>query len=264
MKITVHSLFRNSEDHLARTLPQFESLLEVSNCDFKFYENDSEDNTLGILQDWGKAEVFSENLNAPSFGSVPDEERTKRLAYYRNKLKELAGPVEDEYTLLVDSDLFWDASHLEKLIKSIEGGAAMITPNTQQNLPDFMFKKGETSYYDVFPFFDSNGERGAYFSSSPFYDKGDRRKWYNGELVKTISSFAGFALIRSEIYNKVSWSSDGESEHVNFCKEINKFGEIFADPKVLTRTEVNLDKLNMDAIRNIAAGQRMRYEEVNS
>jgi hypothetical protein len=233
----------------------------VADCNFKFYENDSDDNTLEILKDWKlakKTDLFWEKLDAPSFGSVESTVRTSLLAYYRNKLKRLAGEPNTDYTLVVDSDLFFEPEHLEILIKSI-GNAAMVTPNTQQNVPDYMFGIKESSYYDVYCLRDRFGSNGAYFSSCPFYNADDYFKWTEREPVKTFSSFAGFALIKSEIYNKVWWSSDFHSEHVNFCAEVNNYGDIYAIPTCKPRVHIDLEKYNLDNMKQIAQNQLQNF-----
>jgi len=56
-KVSVFSLWRDSESYIQRTLKQLESL-EQNNPEilfsYFFYENDSVDNTVSILQDWLK------------------------------------------------------------------------------------------------------------------------------------------------------------------------------------------------------------------
>ena len=264
MRINTQALFRNSEAHLPRVLKQMNQLKEVANISFNFYENDSTDNTLQILKDFG-ANVFSEKLDAPFFGSVESNVRTSLLAYYRNKLKRLAGHVEEDYVLLIDTDLFFSSEHLDGLIETIEGGdCAMVTPNTLQNVPDWMFNRSEKSYYDVYCFRDRFGSNGAYFSSCPFYNKRDMMQWCDGDPVKTNSSFGGFALIRSEIYNRVWWSSDFHSEHVNFCGEVNQFGDILCDPKITPHVEIDLAKYNLENMKKIAEQQRANFDVANS
>lgn len=263
MKINLQSLFRNSEPHLDRVLKQMESLKDVCDVSFNFYENDSTDNTLEILSEFG-ATVYYEKLNAPLFGSIDSNIRTSMLAYYRNKLKRLTGHVDADYVLLVDSDLFFEAKHLEGLIKSIERlDCAMVTPNTQQNVPDFMFNTSDTSYYDVYCFRDMHGRNGAYFSSCPFYNKKDLMRWSDGEPVRTFSSFAGFTLIRADVYNKVWWSADMHSEHVNFCAEVNDYGKIYADPNIKTSVYIDLSKYNLENMKKIAENQRNNFEVFN-
>ncbi len=263
MKIQVQSLFRDSEPHLQRTLSLLESLKEVAEMSFYFYENDSKDDTLTILKNWTD-NVFSEKLDAPKFGSVDSVVRTAMMSYYRNKLKYLSGHVEEDYVLLLDSDLIFTAENLEGLVKRIRSlDCAMVTPNTQQNVPDYMFGTGDSSYYDVYCLRDKFGSNCAYFSSCPFYDKEDFMKWTDYEAVRTFSSFAGFCLIRSDVYNKVKWSSDFHSEHVNFCAEVNRYGDIYAIPEAKPRVEIDLSKYSLDNMKKIAENQRNNFEGVN-
>ena len=52
----------------------------------------------------------------------------------------------------------------------------------------------------------------------------------NNNIVYVNSAFAGMCLIKSEILDKIEWSSDGLCEHINFCKEVRKYGKIILIP----------------------------------
>ena len=93
MKISVFSLFRDSQSHIHRTLSQFEEMLNIEDIEFEFffYENDSIDNTKSILREWcerNNGKVYSEDLGYPKFGSVDSLERVVLLSTYRNKVKD--------------------------------------------------------------------------------------------------------------------------------------------------------------------------------
>ena len=111
MKITVFSLWRDSESYINKALSQVEAL-EANNKDvefeYYFYENDSKDNTKSILEDFlrdRQGEVVSEVLNAPKFGSVVDGERMRSMARYRNKILNAAKPMDSDYCVVWDSDV---------------------------------------------------------------------------------------------------------------------------------------------------------------
>ena len=88
MKISVFSLFRDSEKIIYESLSRFSDLLEIPGLDveFFFYENDSKDNTRTIISDWANdkpVKFFYEDINTPKFGSVTDTYRLVLLSYSR-------------------------------------------------------------------------------------------------------------------------------------------------------------------------------------
>ena len=113
MKISILSLWRNSTKTIHRTLAQLEALEKYhSNVDFSYYffENDSTDKTPEILNKWletRNGKLKSEVLNAPQFKSTGHAERMEYMAIYRNKLLEIARPLDSDYTLIFDSDIIF-------------------------------------------------------------------------------------------------------------------------------------------------------------
>jgi len=91
--IAVYALWRDSEPHIQRTLSQLEDLESLDyNFEYYFYENDSKDDTVIILNKWlkGRSGKFShETLSAKKFGSVADSDRMFLLSESRNKCKKL-------------------------------------------------------------------------------------------------------------------------------------------------------------------------------
>lgn len=259
--IAVYSLWRDSEPHIKRTLSQLEDL-ESLDYDFEyyFYENDSKDNTVRILRDWlsnRKGNLLSEKLNAKKFGSVTDVERMEFLCECRNKCKNLLKDSTSEYTILIDSDIYFSKENLQQHIKTIESieDAVMITPNVRQNIPDFIFNKTDDSYYDVYPFFDMAQNRGLYFTDCPFKNGADRMRWIFGKPIKCLSAFGGFVLIKTKILKEVSWSTKGECDHVEFCLSVNRYGSIYIDPQNKVKTVIDLSKLNLENCKQIAKTQ---------
>ena len=71
--------------------------------------------------------------------------------------------------------------------------------------------------------------------SNPFFDKNDRELWKKNQPVEVLSAFGGFPIIRSKILNNVEWSTDGDTEHWNFCRDVRKYGKILVVPSIFTR-----------------------------
>jgi hypothetical protein len=267
-KISVFCIWRDSEELAKRTLKQLENLEDLTGFSFSFYfyENDSKDDTPEILSQWIDARrgVFlSEKLNAKKFGSVTDPERMKLLCECRNKCKSLAGENQSDYSLLIDSDIEFDVENFVLQLKFLQDtpNAVMTTANVRQGIPDYTFHQAADSYYDAYAFKDSHGNDGMYFSDCPSFSRNDQFNWKIGKPIKCMSSFGGFAIIKSEIFNKVSWSADINCDHVNMCYDIGRYGDIYCIPQSKVYVNVGTDKINIEVCRERAKSQLNLYKK---
>lgn len=268
MRLAILGLWRDSEAYINTTLQSLENLKEICDPEFYFYENDSVDNTYDILSDWmlnKKGKLISEKLNAPKFGSVPNIERLILLSYYRNKSKELISNYDGLYTLLLDTDIKFNNDHLLDLISNIEKTkAVMMSSNTRQHqISDLMFNKTSDSFYDVFALRDNYHNNGLYFTDCPFVLHSDRSLWEDNIPVKVKSAFSGFSLVKTQPLKQSNWSTCLHSEHVNFCVDICRFGDLFISPSCKTQTDINLASINLDACKNIAEQQIKFVDQLN-
>lgn len=268
-KVSVFCIFRDSEPHLEKFLKQLEEIEKIQEYSFSyfFYENDSKDNTELILKNWLKnrsGRLLSEKLDAPKFRSDENPERMKFLCSCRNKCKELAGQNDSDYTLLVDSDIEFRVENFLIQVSLLNNiiDAVMICPNIRQNLPDYTFGETEDSYYDVYAFRDSKGNRGFYFSNCPFRRRVDKMKWNLGIPVEALSCFGGFVILKSEVFNKVKWSADYNCDHVDMCFDISRYGKIYVAPKSITRVHIDISRLNLQFCMELASTQRESYNLV--
>lgn len=269
--INVYALFRNSEKHIARTLEQFANLTSLPKLEFNFffYENDSRDNTLSILQDWCKlfnGKVLSETLNAPSFGSVESEERVALLSYYRNKNKSMGADTYSDYSLVIDTDLTWCNSDFNALLDFMEENQnyVLAASNCRQPLKDLVFNESEDSHYDTYAFRDKIGLKGVYFADTPFYRKEDKERFQKFLPVEVNSAFGGFALFDSVPFNEEKWASFGDSEHVALCGALRSWGRIAVVPTSRPFSEIDLSTLNMENCKKIGLQQREKWNYINN
>lgn len=267
-KISVFCIWRDAEKHIHRTLKQLEDIESLSDYEFSyfFYENDSVDNTASILQTWlssRRGKLLSETLSAPKFHSTPATERMKFLCECRNKCKNLAGHNNNDYSLLIDGDIEFSKDNFLISINDLETlpRAVMITPNVRQNIPDLTFEASPDSYYDVYPFRDKYGNQGIYFSDCPSYNRQDQLNWALGMPIRCLSAFGGFSLLKSEIFNQVSWSADIHCDHVNMCFELGVYGNIYCNPRNKVYTTVDLQNINLEACKQIAKEQKQKYNK---
>ena len=249
MKITIISIFRDSEPTINNCLKQLEELEKNTDGSFEyfFYENDSKDKTKEILKKWmknKKGKLICEDINTPRFGSVVIKERFSLLAQYRNAALKAGKPLNSDYTLILDSDVLFPNNIIEQYLKYMKEDIAMITPNILQNIKCKMFNKNKDSYYDCLALRDKKMREGMVWVSNPFFDKNDRETWERGDPVEVFSAFGGFPIIKSKILNKVEWSTDGDIEHKNFCRDVGKYGKILVVPKIITRVIVPQHILN--------------------
>ena len=185
------------------------------------------------------------------------------LCECRNKCKQLAGDNDFDYSLLIDSDVEFDNNNFLVQIEDLNKlkNAVMITANTRQNISDLVFDETKDSYYDVYAFRDSHGTNGIYFADCPSYKRIDQLNWKLGVPIITMSSFAGFAIIKSEIFNKVNWNSDIHCDHVNMCFDISRYGNIYCNPKSKTYVNIDLNQINIEACINIGKQQKETYNK---
>ena len=59
------------------------------------------------------------------------------------------------------------------------------------------------------------------------------------ETVRVNSAFGGCCMIKTEIYNKVFWEGEYSCEHIGFCKEVRKYGNIILNSKIKVCTTIN-------------------------
>jgi len=261
-KISVFCLWRDSEETAYKTLKQLENLESIEGFEFSyfFYENDSKDNTVKILEEWllnRSGKIQSEILNAKKFGSVVDPERMKFLCECRNKCKDLANDNNFDYSLLIDSDIEFNNDNFILQLNYLNNldHAVMVTANVRQNIPDLTFNTSLDSYYDTYAFRDEYGNNGLYWSDSPFIRKENRLRWMIGEPQITMSSFGGFAIIKSSIFNKVKWHSDFHCDHVNMCYDISRYGFIYIIPRSKVYVKIDISKYNLNSFKDMAQKQ---------
>ena len=139
-KVSVFSLWRDSESYIQRTLKQLENL-EQNNPEilfsYFFYENDSVDNTVSILQDWLKlrsGKFLSENISFQKEGTVMTESRMKKMAYYRNRMIELGRFIDSDYSVIFDSDVIFEKDILDRYLSKVDSETVMYTPYISQNI----------------------------------------------------------------------------------------------------------------------------------
>jgi hypothetical protein len=236
-KISIFSLFRDSESYIHDCLSALDDVESATNADFEyfFYENDSKDNTASILENWIKnkeGKLKSEDVNEQSYGSTLEPNRMIKMARIRNKMAELGKPVNSDYTVVIDSDLIFSKNIINDFLKYKDLDFSMLTPNVRQTVPCKMGSESKTSYYDSLSLFDTENNSCMTWSDNPFYEDCDRVKFESGEPIHVNRAFGGFVFIKSDFFNQVKWESIGNLEHWALCDQLNKYGKIYFLPKI--------------------------------
>lgn len=240
--LAILSLWRDSESYLKYSLAQFEAMEEVLlekriNCVYAFFENDSNDKTPQRLQSWLSERigfVISERIGAPKWGSVASLDRVRYQARYRNiALDYLNNYYNFNYLLVADSDVHWEPSLITGMIERLDFNEnwGMVSPNTTQNVRDFIEDTDRPSYFDSWSLLDSTGQQAMTFAANPFLNPVDRFAWDNKASVVCNSAFGSIAMIKEEALDDVSWSVVDGVEHWEFCRGIRDNGYlVVADP----------------------------------
>ena len=280
-KISVLSMFRDSESYLAEALHRLDALereTETFSFEYFFYENDSTDSTVDTINKWivkKEGRLLSEILNKPKFSQSTAVERQIDMTHYRNRMLDNAKPLDSTYTLLLDSDVIFNGSLINDyvqyfnndVVKHIYRKLVMITPNVSQNIKCKMFDETKDSYYDSFALVDNYNNHGLTWASNPFFHPVDRQKWASGIPVEVQSAFGGAPLIKSNVLNKIKWSTDGGCEHWNFCRDIRQYGKIVVAPKVKVKVELEnklINSLNSDHIFMVIEKQKQLFQLLNT
>ena len=270
MKISIISLFRDSESYIHNCLSRLERLEKNTDASFEymFYENDSLDNTRSILKKWIDSRdgfLTHEDLGYPKFSTMISYDRNRKMTEYRNKLLLASRPITSDYTIILDSDIVFDENIVNEYLKYMETDVAMVTPNILQNIHCKMFDATKRSYYDSYALIDRYGHSAMTWAANPFYIKTDRDLWENEEPVEVHSAFGGAPMVRSYILNNVEWSTDGNCEHWEFCAKVNEFGKILVVPTIITEAHVPdsvMNKITQSDIDTVINKQHENLERV--
>lgn len=245
--LAVLTLWRDSGDYIANSLARFDEMEYLLNkqgigCVYSFFENDSEDNTPAELLSWlrkHKGILQSETIGAPRWGSVSSLDRVRYQARYRNlALQPLNAYYNYDYLLVADSDVHWEPDLPLEMIKRLEKEESwgMVSPNTIQNVRDYVEDTDRPSYFDSWSLKDKDDNQCLTFAANPFLRKTDRDCWDKGEPVSCNSAFGSIAMVKAEAMeceDGVEWAVVDGVEHWEFCAGIRSNGyEVIADPSL--------------------------------
>ncbi len=258
--ISILCLFKNSSSYLdffCKTMEKFEDIYDVQ-FQYFFCENNSIDDTRIKLKSFSKNRNCKLLLLELEKDYIQNElsinfDRINTLLTLRNKLKDTFSPFNTDYTLFIDSGIYFKENILEDMFKCnpTKNNIAMMIPYVVQiypknliaNKPEFanikqQLEKSEAElinlnhYFDTYATIDKNSI--FMYPLCPFKKCNlcaPMRSKFNYELisedqsvVEINSSFAGFAIIKTDIFNHntVRWDSIclNTSKHTSICEHI--------------------------------------------
>lgn len=257
--ISIICMFKNNATYIKQFFTDITTIFEnMYDVEFTYYiiENNSKDDTREILKDFiskkskkSKLILFDVDEDFKNIGEGKNYERLDGIGNIRNKLVNSITPLNSEWSLFIDSNIYFKPNILERMFayNPSANNIGMMTPYTQQlfipeihkslNLkqPTFMHH-----FYDTFAFYDTSNK-----SSWPFcaFEKCTlcHRKWNDKqidrkvvgrhqEVVDVHSTFGGFSAIKTGIINdkRVRWSTlsydtkinESICEHFIFCHNL--------------------------------------------
>lgn len=253
--ISVLCLVKDNEKWLKYAFGRFQQMETLYNVTFSyfFFENNSKDQSKELINRFianrPGSMLFTDTL--PPFKNLGvNYDRVNRLAGLRNRLINSVTPLQTDWTLLIDTDIYFNPESLQKLfdVQPAKQNIAMVTPYAKEIYTGKMIKKQEKSLANV----DENRifSVNHYYDTFAFVDIQDKNYWPNcnfqacnrcaearkvtdkstlipaeQEVVDVRSAFAGFAIVETKYLNDsdVRWKTIdlfgkyAICEHVAFC-----------------------------------------------
>jgi len=260
-KITIISLFRSCEKYLTYLFKAVATLENTYSVEFEYFflENDSTDDTRKMLEEWfdkedkeGSLLLYKLKQDYKKSSHGMNHSRTTTIGDLRNKLTNNITPLDSDWCLMLDADIYFDPSVLAQLFATApcKNNIGMVGAYAQQLFPASMMAKelpvsvdknkmiSVYHYYDTYSFVDTKSR--VHYPNCAFtkcrlcenYPQGVNRVKVPEEedVVEVNSCFGGFAIIETKILNdkRIRWGTVGYEpkmdlslcEHVLFCDRL--------------------------------------------
>lgn len=231
---------RNIEKYLPTT---FEKIKMIRDCftssNIVIFENDSNDKTLEMLQNWAKDDPTIEIITEKNIQGL----RTHRLAYGRNKILQKVLPLNTEYIVIIDLDEVNETLTRDAFLSSFS------YPDNDSNYDWAVMTANQSRlYYDLWALrtfdewmpFDCWGDCLYKLNKNVKWCVDDRYKNINENdkpiLVK--SAFGGLGIYKTKYLKNCSY--DGGKDNYELCEHvklhediIRNGGTIYINPKMI-------------------------------
>lgn len=241
MKVSVVLVVRNREDYIKFLNDLFLEIEQRSSnsiqFEYFFYENNSTDNTKGEIEKFYETRCglyLCEDINpVPKIYRGANNERGRYMANIRNKIKEIHGELESDYTILLDSDIVFNVKTIFRLITTLKNGVVMSSVYSTCGIKNY-------HYYDTFAHISKEGHGWRQHGYTCYFHRCSdcneklikKKVGYRYSLNKQIevnACFGGVVALETKVYNKVKYGNS-ICEHHSFCNEVRKYGKIVINP----------------------------------
>lgn len=258
MKVSVVCVIRNREDYVKFLNELFLQIEERTSNSVQFeyfiYENNSTDNTKKEIENFYKnrcGKFLCEDIHpVPEIYGGTNIERGIYMAKIRNRIKDIHGKLDSDYTILVDSDIVFNVKTIFRLITTLKNGIVMSSVYSTHGIRDY-------HYYDTFAHISKFGHGKGEVGYTCFFHrcagcneklrkKGIGYRYSLNRQIEVKTCFGGVVAIETRVYNEVRYGISN-CEHHSFCDEVRKYGKIVINP--IARA-YRLDGHNLDSFRN--------------
>lgn len=256
MKLSICLCIRNGEKYINYINNKFNTIEKLyNNIEFEYfiYENNSTDNTKESIKNFyinRKGKYLMEDIDCSKMLSGISIIRGTKMAAIRNKLKKFHQKLDSDYVLLLDADVVFKNDTIIKLIETIKNDIVMVTPYSICYNSYNVKKKKYIHYYDSLAVISLDNisyyenDNTCLFKSCEHCINYRKNKKINikkeflfddDKLIFVKSCFGSLALIKTNVYNSVSWGNT-ICEHHSFCNDISNYGKIVINPMIKTFT----------------------------
>jgi hypothetical protein len=249
LSISILGLTRNNENRLKNVFTFFDDIKQYTKkTDIFIYENDSNDNTVALLekykQDNPNFNFLNENLGTKKFGSTKNKERTILLANCRNKCLDYLHLYQDysDYTIVIDTDFI--AFDINSILNSLGWISEYNDISAMCGISVVYYKNRKIIWnYDSWAF------RQTWWEDQQLSNKSfDSMMWFGfwfppiGSLPLPVNSgFGGCAIYKTSDLLKVRYEGY-DCEHVclhkNLFQTIDNF-QLYINPSQLMLLDIN-------------------------
>ena len=183
--------------------------------------------------DWGADERSGTNVKRGAY-----------MARLRNELKNKHGKLTSNYTVVIDTDVYFDHTIIDKLIDRLVPGVVMST--SYGKAWDIMLSHSSDHYYDTFAYvtdeglgFKETGNKclfhGCELCKKYLEQRGLMKSRYppDVDVIKVKSAFGGLVVLPTKIYNATNWTPT-PCEHHGWCEQLRKNGDIIVSRDIET------------------------------
>lgn len=208
MRITICSIFRNSEKYLHRYFEQIEELIldlakYGNTINLLLGEGDSNDRTRESLPKYGY-EIVDVTHGGKEYGSIVNPIRFANLAKAWNTIWETI-PVSADAVVFLEADLKWRAEDLIHLIEDLMY-VSVVSPMIMCGNPRFP----KNQFYDIWAF----RKEGKQFNPHPPYFKG----YCNDTDLVPLDSSGSCVVMKGDIARRIRFTPDDVI--VGMCSQI--------------------------------------------